>query len=235
MARIPNDESSYGPPDRPGLPAHLKVLFHVKHEGPSVESKLLADQATALGVGVSAEALARLARFEGLLRDRAVPLGLVSRADAGRIRERHLLDCLRAAAVIRESDEVAYDIGSGAGLPGLVVAIARPALHVRLVEPRRVRVGFLELAIERLGITNASVIAGRIERQTDTVDVCLARAFAGLRQAWEVSLPRLRSDGRLVYFAGRGHAPPDAGTGHDMRIVETSVLASAGPLIIMSR
>jgi 16S rRNA (guanine527-N7)-methyltransferase len=207
----------------------------VKHGDRSVELRGLAAEAAAIGVDVGSEALDRLLSFEELLRDRALPLGLVAAGDASRLRERHLLDCLRAAPLVRHSDELAYDMGSGAGLPGLVVAIARPRLHVRLVEPRRARVGFLELAIERLGIPNATVAAGTMQEQTDVADVCLARAFAGLARSWEVALPRLGPRGRLVYFAGVGFEPPAAPAGARLRVAETTVLASAGPLIIMSR
>jgi 16S rRNA (guanine527-N7)-methyltransferase len=206
----------------------------VKHDG-SPDEQELAAQADALGVDVADADVRRLLRFEELLRHRAVPLGLVAAGDAARIRQRHLLDCLRAAAVVTVSDELAYDIGSGAGLPGLVVAIARPWLRIRLVEPRRARVAFLELAVERLGVANASVVPGTIEQQTEPVDVCLARAFAGLERAWELAGPRLGPGGRLVYFAGRGFAPPATIAGQEVRVVRTTVLASAGPLIIMSR
>ena len=192
--------------------------------------------AAAVGVEVPEEGLARLAEFEELLRDRGLRLGLVAESDAARIRDRHVLDSLRAVLGVEDSDSLAYDIGSGAGLPGLVVAIARPGLAVWLVEPRHGRAGFLELAIERLGIRNAVAFPGRIEDLADPADVCFARAFAPLPDAWKAALPRLKPGGRLVYFAGARTTTPEAlpGVG-SVRVLETPVLASGGPLIIMAR
>jgi len=191
--------------------------------------------AASLGLELDAASLARLEAFESLLRDRAVPLGLVAASDAGRIRERHVVDCLRAAAVVRDGDLTAYDIGAGAGLPGIVVAVARPTLHVTLVEPRRTRVAFLELAVDSLGLPNAEVLSSRIEGVSRAVDLCFARAFAPAADAWAAAERLLRDGGRLVYFAGAtsaGDAPhgPSA-----IEVVDSPVLESSGPLIIMSR
>ncbi len=204
----------------------------MKHE----ESRLQDWDTSALGVEVSSSALGRLRDFEALLRDRAVPLGLVAEGDAPRIRERHVLDCLRAVAVVRDTDELAYDIGSGAGLPGLVVAVSRPQLRVLLVEPRRRAAAFLELAVERLDATNATVYVGGIEDLEEPADLCFARAYAPLPQAWRAALPRLRPGGRLVYFAGsRAESSPVLAGATDRQILETPLLESTGSLIIMGR
>lgn len=182
---------------------------------------------------------ASLGEFETLLRDRAVDLGMVARSDAPRIRERHILDSLRAAAVVSDSDVDALDIGTGAGLPGIPVAIARPALTVRLVEPRRTRIAFLELALERVRIENAVILSATIESVDVAVDLCFARAFAGLEQAWADARPRLRSGGRLIYFAGAGFERPDRPEGCSSIAVvpppRGSRIESFGPLVIMSR
>lgn len=189
-----------------------------------------------LGVEVSEEASATLERFEGLLRERALPMGLIAASDAGRLRERHILDSIRAVTALGPGDTRAIDLGSGAGLPGVVVAIARPSLHVVLVEPRRARVAFLELVVEDLRLSNASVLAARIEDVDEQVDLCFSRAFAPLPEAWRAAVPRLREGGRLVYFAGAGSAPP--GTPSDasaVEVLESPLLESSGPLFIMTR
>jgi 16S rRNA (guanine527-N7)-methyltransferase len=113
-------------------------MFHVKHEG-------LTSAAAAIGVELTPDQTARLGSYEQLLADRAVAQGMIGDADLPRLRERHVLDCLRAAAVVVDSDRSAVDLGSGAGLPGIVVAIACPALAVTLAESRRGRAAFLEL------------------------------------------------------------------------------------------
>lgn len=214
-------------------PTHsLKVLFHVKHrENPSA----LRPTARSIGVPLSSSQVASLEAFEGLIRERAIPAGLVAEADADRVRTRHVLDCLRAAVAVGDRDREAYDLGSGAGLPGIVVAIARPTLSVGLVESRARRAGFLEFAVERLGLVNARVLRGRIEDVAEPADVCFARALAALPRAWELAEPLLRVGGRLVYFAGQGAHVPDQLAGRTVDVVSSPVLERAGPLVIMAR
>ena len=203
----------------------------MKHDAPDDR----ADRA-ARALHVDADALDRLRRFERLLIERAVPRGLVARSDRDRVRERHVLDCLRAVAAVEPSDRTAYDMGSGAGLPGLVVALARPRLHVRLVEPRSARAAFLELAVEALTVPNAEVVAGRIEDQSEPADLCFARAFAPLGRCWDLARSRLRRGGRLVYFAGASSETiGDLPEARAVRVVEDPVLESPGPLVIMTR
>ena len=176
----------------------------------------------------------QLERFEALLRERAIPSGLVAAADVSRLRERHILDCLRAAAVVRGQERTGYDLGSGAGLPGLVVAIACPWLEVTLVESRRPRVAFLELALELLRLPNAYIYAGRVQKLSDRADMCLARAFAGPAASWRAAEPLLVPRGRLVYFAGRGFDRSQLPSDLEINLV-ASTLARSGPLAIMSR
>ncbi len=196
-------------------------MFHVKHEASLPE--LETGQAQALE------------RYEELLRERAVVAGMISDEDASRLRERHLEDSLRAAAAVTPRDRDAYDLGSGAGLPGVVVAIARPWLHLTLVERRRSRAAFLELTVDELPLPNASVFAGGAEELEEPVDVVFARALAPSGRSWELAEPLLRPEGRLVYFAGAGFDPHvDLPVGVDATIVFGS-LAPSGPLVIMTR
>jgi 16S rRNA (guanine527-N7)-methyltransferase len=209
-------------------------VFHVKRSADA-----LAAAARSVGVPLDDEQLARVVHFEALLSDRAMALGMVARSDARRLRERHILDSLRAAAVTLRSDRDALDVGSGAGLPGIPVAIARPALSVRLVESRRARVAFLELAVERLGLVNVAIIPATVEAVDVLVDLCFARAFAPLGEAWKAARERLRPGGRLVYVAGVGTEPPERP--EDCAAVDVvpaprgSLIESAGPLVIMTR
>ena len=195
----------------------------------------LLSAADRIGVSLSAEAADRLLAFEALLREKAIPLGFVSRSDEPRLRDRHVLDSLRATAEIRPGDGTAVDLGSGAGLPGVVLAIAAPELHVRLVEPQRRRVAFLELALERIRLANAEILPSRAEDEAAAAaDLCTARAFAPPDLAWRAAERLLAPGGRLIYFAGAGtsiEAPPGA------RILSTrsATLESSGPLVIMSR
>jgi len=201
-------------------------MFHVKHEG--------WDRARRL-VPLEEEQLDRLEVYEALLREHALPFGMVSARDAPRLRERHVIDSLRAAVTVGPGDRTAYDLGSGAGLPGIVVAIACPGLLVTLVDSRRSRAAFLELAVDRLRLSNARVLGGRVESLTERVDVCFARAFAGPADCWRAAGPLLAPGGRLVYFGGAGFEPATVPDGVTSTLVTPSALARSGPLVIMSQ
>jgi 16S rRNA (guanine527-N7)-methyltransferase len=204
-------------------------MFHVKHEG-------LIGEAATLGVSLDVEQAARLVRYEGLLHDRAAALGMIAAGDLSRLRERHILDSLRAVTTLPDGPSEVVDLGSGAGLPGIPVAIARPEAHVILAESRRQRIAFLELIAIDLGLANVSVHGGRAESAPTPADVCLARAFRDARGSWEVARALLGPEGRLVYFAGsafdRGRDLP---SNAEARILPTSPLANSGPLVIMTR
>jgi len=203
-------------------------MFHVKHEGWASYVRLLS-------IRLSQEQYAQLEHYARLLLDRAIPFGMISSSDSERLWERHLVDSLRAAAVVRPMESTAYDLGSGAGLPGIPVAIACPGLEIRLVEPRRARVAFLELVTTDLGLGNARVIAGRSETLSDRVDLCFARAFGSPRRSWEAADPLLSAGGRLVYFAGERFDPMSLPDGVSVDIRSPLSLARSGPLVIMTR
>jgi len=203
-------------------------VFHVKHEGWESVTE-------ALGLTLQAEQVAQLEAFEDLIRERAIPLGMVATADQGRIRERHVQDSLRAATIVTQADLTGYDLGSGAGLPGVVVAIACPDLHLTLVESRRPRAAFLQLVVDRLGLANTSVATIRVEALTEPVDLCFARAFARVGVAWAAADRLLHPGGRLVYFAGERFDASELPQDVVSSLVTTSALARSGPLVIMSR
>lgn len=195
----------------------------------------LTGQAASLGVRLEPAAVEQLVLFERLLIDRAIPAGSVGPADAASIRERHVLDCLRAAPQLAAGN--AADLGSGAGLPGLVVAIARPDVSVDLLEPQRRRLAFLELAVERLRLPNAEPVGRRAQQVAGPYQTVLARAFADARASWRVAERLLAPGGSLVYFAGATFRRDGLGDLRiDARIVPApALLASAGPLVIMTR
>lgn len=195
----------------------------------------LIDASVKLGVPLSGAQAASLLAFEQLLLERAVPAGMVAKADESRLRERHILDCLRAAAVVAPEDRSAYDLGSGAGLPGVVVAVVRPLLEVTLVETRRQRAAFLELVVERLSLPNAVVAPVRIEQMDALADLCFARALAPLTDAWAMAERLLRPEGRLVYFAGQGSVALTGSQAEGADIRTTPVLERSGSLVIMAR
>jgi 16S rRNA (guanine527-N7)-methyltransferase len=153
--------------------------------------------------------MAALRRYAGLLSDKGVALGIVAGSDRDRVWERHIVDSLRAAACVPKGTRIA-DIGSGGGLPGIPLAIARSDLMVHLIEPRLRRVAFLELVVEALGLRNAAIVAARAQDAALSVEVCLARALAPAPEAWDLSELLLAPHGFLLYWAGKSWGSRDA-------------------------
>jgi 16S rRNA (guanine527-N7)-methyltransferase len=195
----------------------------------------------ALGLELDQGQLQRLATFEQMLKEHSSRLGLVAEGDLARLFERHILDSLRAALALQSGDFVC-DLGSGAGLPGIPLAIALPRARFVLCEPKRRRIGFLELALERLKLENASVTPTRAEElPPESADACTARAFAPPEDAWRVAFRILRRGGRFLYFAGRRWRQASQGAAfltdpEPPASLETpGVLANEPPLVIMTR
>ncbi|MGC4894285.1 16S rRNA (guanine(527)-N(7))-methyltransferase RsmG [Micromonospora sp. DT31] len=154
------------------------------------------------------------AAYAELLATDGVVRGLIGPREAPRLWDRHLLNCAVTAERIPEGASV-IDVGSGAGLPGLVLAIARPDLTVTLVEPLARRVAFLVEAVERLGLTRSvrvfrgraeEAAAGSRDRKALTADIVTARAVAPLDRLAGWCLPLLVPGGRLVALKGASAA-----------------------------
>jgi 16S rRNA (guanine527-N7)-methyltransferase len=200
-------------------------MFHVKHEGWEL--------ALELAPGLDDATLDRLEGYESVLLEQAVPRGMVAASDIARLRERHVLDALRAFPLLPTSGAVC-DLGSGAGLPGLVLAIARPDLDFLLVEVRRNRASFLEAASS--DVRNVRVHARRVETVRERFHACLARAFGPPERSWTVADGLLEPGGKLVYWAGASFdAARDTPDGATTRLFPTPALARSGPLAIMTR
>ena len=202
-------------------------MFHVKHEG--------WNDAPDIGASLDTPTIALLERFEVSLRDRAAPMGMIAAADTPRIRERHVLDSLRAAPLLPAAGSVC-DLGSGAGLPGMVLAMVRRDLRFVLVEVRSNRASFLADTAADLGLANVRVHGRRLETFREPVAVCLARAFVGPRGSWEAAERILEPRGRLIYWAGQSFdASTDLPEGVRARLFRSPDLARSGPLVIMAR
>ncbi|GAC57740.1 ribosomal RNA small subunit methyltransferase G [Gordonia hirsuta DSM 44140 = NBRC 16056] len=149
----------------------------------------------------TADEFAEILSQEGVLR------GLIGPSEPARLWSRHILN----SAVIGEAipqDVRVVDIGSGAGFPGIPLAIARPDLQVVLVEPLLRRTTFLDEAVRRLGLENVSVVRGRAEEKeviaaAGEADVVTSRAVAPLDRLARWSVPLMRIGGQLVALKGR--------------------------------
>jgi 16S rRNA (guanine527-N7)-methyltransferase len=142
-------------------------------------------------------------RFTAILTDSGVSHGLIGPREIPRIWERHVLNC----AVIHPAipvGQMVIDVGSGAGLPGLALAIARPDLDLHLVEPMLRRTNWLAMAVAELGLTNVSVHRGRAEQFWGSLraPVVTARAVARLAELAGWCLPLLLPGGSMLALKG---------------------------------
>lgn len=145
-----------------------------------------------------------LQRYVDLLVGPGVERGLLGPREADRIWSRHILNCAALVPLVPEKSAVA-DIGSGAGLPGVVLALLRPDLTVALIEPLLRRATFLTEVIAELGLSaRAAVIRARAEdHHAASFDVVVARAVAPLDRLGQWALPLLRPGGALLAIKGR--------------------------------
>lgn len=147
--------------------------------------------------------LAVAREYVDLLATDGVVRGLIGPREAPRLWGRHLVNCALMAGALPQGSRVA-DIGSGAGLPGLVLAIARPDVSMTLVEPLLRRTTFLEEAVATLGLSNVVVRRDRADalHGTETFDIVTARAVAPLERLLGWCMPLVAAAGALVAMKG---------------------------------
>lgn len=172
-------------------------MFHVKHAEvpppPPAATALFGDAIDAAG------------RYAEILAGAGVERGLLGPREVERLWDRHILNCAVVGELLVPGERVA-DIGSGAGLPGIPLALARPDVHVVLIEPLLRRSDFLREAIEDLGI-ECAVVRGRAEdravrEEVGATDVVVSRAVAALDKLTRWSTPLLRVGGRMLAIKG---------------------------------
>jgi 16S rRNA (guanine527-N7)-methyltransferase len=141
--------------------------------------------------------------FAGLLAARAVEQGLLGPHEVPRIWDRHLLNCAVVAELIQPRPGTLLDLGSGAGLPGLVLAMLLPDTAVTLLEPMERRCRFMVETVTELGLANASVLRGRAEDVTVRAEVVTARAVAPLPRLAELAIGLVQPGGMVLAIKGR--------------------------------
>ena len=159
--------------------------------------------APACAAAVFGDRLPLAEQYAALLAGPGVERGLIGPRETPRLWERHVLNCAGLAELLEEGQVVA-DLGSGAGLPGIVLAVARPDVTVVLVEPLLRRATFLEEAVAALGLSGVLVRRARAEELAGAieVDVVTARAVAPLDKLGRWALPLLHPHGRLLALKG---------------------------------
>ena len=136
------------------------------------------------------------------LGERGEELGLIGPLEAARLWSRHVLNCVLPAPLLRPG--LVGDIGSGAGLPGIVLAIARPDVEFVLVEPMERRVEWLRSESARLGLENVRVERARAEDAAlvERLDQVTARAVSSLAKLIPITAPLARRGGELLFMKG---------------------------------
>lgn len=163
-------------------------MFHVEHEP--------AEAALIFGAGIEkargyAAALVRDGDELGLLGPREMP----------KLWSRHILNSAVVAELVKPGQTCA-DIGSGAGLPGIPMAIAQPDAEFILIEPMERRSNWLKMIIEELGIENARVIRARAEEVGEAFDVTTARAVSALPKLLKMLVPLTKHGGEIIALKG---------------------------------
>ncbi len=144
-------------------------------------------------------------RFTASLGEHGEERGLIGPLEPPRLWSRHILNSAVIAPLF--SGRVA-DVGSGAGLPGVVLAIARPDVEWILIEPMERRVVWLTEQADALGLSNVRVVRGRAEdwREGRTMDAVTARAVSALRTLVPITAPLVRPGGELILLKGASAA-----------------------------
>jgi 16S rRNA (guanine527-N7)-methyltransferase len=141
-------------------------------------------------------------RYTADLARRGEELGLIGPLEPPRLWSRHILNCALLAPLLTPG--TVGDVGSGAGLPGLVLAIARPDVQLVLIEPMERRVEWLKDEANELGLENVVVVRARAEdaRLPALLDQVTARAVSALASLIPVSAPLVRAGGQLLFLKG---------------------------------
>lgn len=146
-------------------------------------------------------------RFVGHLATSGIERGLLGPREVPRLWSRHVLNCA-VVSDLMSRDASVVDVGSGAGLPGLAIAIARPDLHLHLVEPLERRVNWLGEVVEDLGLANVEIHRSRAEQMVGRIagDYVTARAVSALSTLATWTLPLTKPGGEVLAIKGRSAA-----------------------------
>lgn len=169
-------------------------MFHVKHVAPPPTAE-----------AVFGDRLPLAQRYAEILATAGVVRGLIGPRETDRIWDRHILNSAALGELVKSGERIA-DIGSGAGLPGIPLALARPDVHVTLIEPMQRRCEFLAEVVDALGVA-VIVVRGRAEdpavrREVGEMDVVTSRAVGSLDKLASWSMGILREGGRMLALKG---------------------------------
>jgi 16S rRNA (guanine527-N7)-methyltransferase len=159
------------------------------------------EEEPAVAVDLFGDQIALARQFTEALAEHGEERGLIGPLELPRLWTRHVLNSVIAAPLFHGS---VADIGSGAGLPGIVLAIARPDVHWTLIEPMERRVIWLNEQVEALGLANVDVLRARAEEvsRPGGFDIVTARAVSALKNLIPLTAPLVRDGGELTLLKG---------------------------------
>jgi 16S rRNA (guanine527-N7)-methyltransferase len=140
------------------------------------------------------------AYFKALVRDGDL-LGLLGPREMPKLWTRHILNSAVVAELVQSGQSVA-DVGSGAGLPGIPMALAQPGAHFTLIEPMERRSDWLKQMVQDLALTNVTVNRARAEEVGEVFDVVTARAVSALPKLLKMCVPLTRHGGEIIALKG---------------------------------
>jgi 16S rRNA (guanine527-N7)-methyltransferase len=166
-------------------------------------TRTLSDGARALGLNLSDAQITLLIDYLGLLAKWNAVYNLTAVRDPAQMVRQHLLDSLAAVPAFADAHNV-LDVGAGGGLPGIVLAIARPDMHVSMIDTVHKKTAFLTQVKAELGLANVTVYTARVEQLqvSEKFDVITSRAFAELADFINWSGHLLRQGGRFIALKG---------------------------------
>jgi 16S rRNA (guanine527-N7)-methyltransferase len=167
-----------------------------------MSEKIIVEQEPAVAQELFGAQIDVVREFTAQLGKRGEELGLIGPLEPPRLWTRHVINSVLIAPLLRPG--VVGDIGTGAGLPGLVLAIARPDVDFVLIEPMERRVAWLEEQVGHLSLSNVTVRRARAEdvAQEFTLDQVTARAVSAFSKLIPLTVPLVRTGGELVFMKG---------------------------------
>ncbi|MDY5441152.1 MAG: 16S rRNA (guanine(527)-N(7))-methyltransferase RsmG [Candidatus Enteromonas sp.] len=192
----------------------------------------LALETAKLGLSLSPDTIEKLHRYAVLLKEWNEKMNLTAITEENEVIEKHFYDSLLAASVYDFSNKKIADIGSGAGFPGMVLALVYPSAKVTLIDATKKKFLFLETVVKELQIPNVKFHIGRVEdmkMERETFDCVTSRGFAAMNVFLEVAAPLTRVNGIIVALKGlRGeeelHAALNAEQKLDLHLRKRAVL-----------
>jgi len=158
-------------------------------------------QASSIGINLSENQIEQFKTYADVLIETNKIMNLTAITELGDVIEKHFLDSLLLFKLFDFKNSSLLDIGSGAGFPGVVLAIVEPTLNVTVLDATAKKIRFLQGLCEKLGLSNVNFINSRVEdlrKQRESFDYATARAFASLNTLIEVGIPLIKVHGKLV-------------------------------------